>query len=35
MKEHPMPLRKKSQTALYGDKQEKPGEVDLILTLDH
>lgn len=26
------PLRKPSQTALYGDKSPKPGEVDIILT---
>jgi hypothetical protein len=28
----PVPLKKKTQTALYGDKSSKPGEIDIILN---
>ena len=32
--EEPRPIEKQTQTALYGDTSEKPGEVDIIMTPD-
>jgi hypothetical protein len=29
----PRPVNGKTQTALFGDKSEKPGEMDILLTL--
>ena len=28
----PRPVKKQTQTSLFGDKSKKPGEVDIILT---
>lgn len=32
LREEPRPIEKQTQTALYGDTSEKPGEVDIIMT---
>lgn len=32
LREEPRPLKRKTQTALYGDTSKKPGEVDIIMT---
>lgn len=32
LREEPRPLKRQTQTALYGDTSEKPGEVDVIMT---
>ena len=34
LEERPAPYRRKTQTALYGDSHQKPGEVDLIYVLN-